>query len=179
MPARSVIEQLPSSVREWLEAELLRRGFAGYRELVDDLQAKLTELGIDATVSKSAVHRYGQDIEERIASLRKVTQVATTIARELGDDEGAMNEATIRLVQDRLFTLMIESGQQLDVKVLSQIGHVVSDLSRASVTQKKWMDSVRAKVAEAEKAITETVREAGLSEDHLNFIRSKMLGIVS
>jgi len=175
MPARAVIDQLPAEVRGWLERELLDRNFAGYLELTEALNARLQEVGLEVRVSKSSVHRFGQEFETKVDALKRTTAMAQTIARDLGDDEGAMNDAVIRLVQDRMFATVLD--EQLTPKSLNSLAHAAADLARASVMQKKHMAAVRTAAERAANEVAATARKAGLSDDTVEDIKRRILGI--
>lgn len=183
MPKRSAIDHLPADIREWLEAELVRNGFADYRALVDALNAKLAAQGVDQAVSKSALHRFGQSVEENIDYIRQTSLIARTLTKESGDDEGNMNDALTRVIQAKLFHFVMDLKQDVDPKTLALLAHSISDLARASVVGKKWMIEMRRKLQEAAhkaaEAIEETVRAGGLSEEVIQAIRSKILGITA
>lgn len=53
MAPRSKVHSLPPELKEWLDAELVKRGFGDYVQLAADLKAR------GAEVSKSALQRYG------------------------------------------------------------------------------------------------------------------------
>jgi hypothetical protein len=141
MPRRSKIAGLPPELKEWLDAELVRRGFADYVQLAEDLKAQ------GAEVSKSAVHRYGTQFEARLAQLKVSTEQARAVVQASPDDEGAMNEALIRLTQDKLFGLLVELDVDPASVNITKVTKSIADLARASVTQKRWQMDVRAKVA--------------------------------
>lgn len=141
MPRRAAITRLPPQLKEWLDAELVRRGFSDYVQLAQDLQAQ------GAAVSKSALHRYGTRFEERLAQLKASTEQARAVIQASPDDEGAMNEALIRLTQDKLFGLLVELEVDPASVNISKVTKSIADLARASVTQKRWQMDVRAKVA--------------------------------
>lgn len=175
MPQRSAVTLLPDAVREELERKLLRNGFGGY----DELSAWLAEQGFE--ISKSAVHRYGQGFEQRMQALKVATDQAKSLAAESGDDEGAMNEALLRLVQTKTFNILLaleeaDDGKELDAGSLAKIGRMVADLARASVTQKKWAEQVRAKlVAKADAYASRN----GLSGKQAEDLRRELLGVVA
>ena len=70
MAPRSSIEQLPEDVRRWLERALTENGFAGYVELEKLLKDK------GYSISKSAIHRYGQKIEGRLKAIKESAEIA-------------------------------------------------------------------------------------------------------
>ena len=174
MGRRSKISQLPDGTRKALEERLIRGSFSGYEALTD----WLAEQGFE--ISKSAIHRYGQQFESRLQALKVATDQAKAIAQASQDDEGDMNEALIRLVQTKTFELLValdegddEEGPGVD---LPKIGRMVAELARASISQKKWAEQVRAKVA---KAADEFASRNGLSATQARDLRRELLGVVS
>jgi hypothetical protein len=147
MAKRSKVETLPKELKAWLDAELLKRGFADYVQLAADLQAK------GADVSKSSVHRYGSKFEQRMAQLKASTEQAKAVVAASPDEEGAMNEALIRLTQDKLFNVLVELDVDPDSVSLPKLTKSIADLARSSISQKKWQTEVRTKAAERMKAV--------------------------
>lgn len=175
MPQRSAVSQLPEDMRKKLEQRLIKGGFAGY----EDLSGWLAEQGFE--ISKSALHRYGQQFENRLQALKTATDQAKAIAQASKDDEGDMNEALIRLVQTKTFKVLVamegadggEAGPAID---LPKVGRMVAELARASISQKKWAEQMRAKVA---KAADEFASRNGLSATQARDLRRELLGVVS
>lgn len=147
MPKRSKVDALPKALKEWLDAELVRRGFADYNQLAADLQAQ------GAEVSKSSLHRYGSKFEERMAQLKVSTEQARAVVAASPDDEGAMNEALIRLTQDKLFQVLVDLEVDPESIALPKLTKSIADLARSSISQKKWQIEVRTKAAERIKAV--------------------------
>jgi Protein of unknown function (DUF3486) len=147
MPKRSKVEALPQELKVWLDAELVKRGFADYVQLAADLQAKGAEL------SKSSLHRYGSKFEERMAQLKVSTEQARAVVAAAPDDEGAMNEALIRLTQDKLFQVLVDLEVDPESIALPKLTKSIADLARSSISQKKWQIEVRTKAAERMKAV--------------------------
>lgn len=147
MPKRSGVETMPRELRDWLDSELVRRGFRDYVQLAADLKAK------GADVSKSTVHRYGSRLEERMAQWKASAEQARAIVAASGDDEGAMNEVLIRLTQDKLMNVLVEMEVDPEAIDLTKLTRAISDLVRGSVSQKRFAAEVRAKAAERLKAV--------------------------
>lgn len=171
MPARSAIEQLPAEVRDELDRRLVQSGFAGYVGLA----IWLREQGFD--ISKSAVHRYGEKFEERASALKLATDQARAIVANSPDDTGAMNEALIRLVQERLFKVLIEMEVDPSKINLGSLTKGIATLARASVKQKEFEQEVRARASAAAEAVEKIARKGGLSSDAVDTIRREILGI--
>jgi hypothetical protein len=147
MPKRSKVEALPKALKEWLDAELVKRGFADYEQLAADLQAQ------GADVSKSSLHRYGSKFELRMAQLKSSVEQAKVLVAASPDDEGAMNEALIRLTQEKLFSALVELDIDPQSVPLPKLTKAIADLGRSSVTQKRWQAEARVKAAERLKEV--------------------------
>lgn len=137
MPPRSKVETLPADVREDLERQLVKNSFSQYRELSE----WLAEQGFQ--ISKSSLHSYGQNFEERLGSLKRVSEQARVVVSENPDDDGAVNDALIRLVQEKTFNLLLEMETDPKDVNLPKLMKVIADLSRASVSQKRLMADIR------------------------------------
>lgn len=178
MPPRSFILALPDDLREALNARLVKEGFADYSGFAEWINQALAERGLELRVSRSAIHRHGQQFEEKLEVMRMATEQAKAIAEGASDNEGAMNEALIRLVQTKMFEALMEVEQKGD---LGKIGIAIAHLSRASVTQKKWAEEARAKL-EAQKQqaaakVEAITKKRGLTADVAAQIRAEILGI--
>ncbi|NDV20869.1 DUF3486 family protein [Pseudodesulfovibrio sp. JC047] len=155
MPRRSAVDMLPKEVKEWLDRALADGGFADYRLLADELKDRGFE------ISKSAVHRYGQKFEDRLASLKLVTEQSRAIVLANPDDDNAINDALMRLTQEKLFGILMEMEVDPSKINMAGITRSIAELGRASVTQKKWMAEAREQARkEAEEQMVKAVEEA-------------------
>ena len=174
MARRSKISKLPKEVKDWLDRALSENGFGDYELLA----AELKERGFD--ISKSAIHRYGQDFESRLGALRMATEQAKAIVQASPDDEGSVSEALMRLVQEKLFQTLIECEPGPDKNIdLAKVSKAVAELTRATVSQKKWQAEVGAKAVVAADAVEAIAKQGGLSADAMDKIRKGILGIAA
>ncbi len=173
MPARSKITGLPDDIKAALNQRLVRTGFSNY----DDIAEWLKTQGYE--ISRSAVHRYGQNFEGRLAAIRMATEQAQAVAEAVKDDEGAMNAALISLVQEKAFDVLINlqnDDAEAFQKIFPKLGIMVSKLSKASVDQKKFAAEVRKKALEnAAEVVDEMARQQGLNAEQARFWREKVL----
>lgn len=171
MPPRSKVAQLPPEIKAWLDQTLVENNFSGY-EL---LSAELAERGY--SIGKSALHSYGQNFEERLSALRMASEQAKAIVTAAPDDEGSVNEALMRLVQEHLFKLLMSQDGKID---LPKVAKAVAELGRASVVQKKWAAEVevrRAALQEAASVAEGAMASQGMSQDAIDAIKRDILGI--
>lgn len=177
MAPRSSIEKLPEDVRRWLERALTENGFSGYVELEELLKEKGYQ------ISKSAIHRYGQKIENRLKAIKESAEIAKLITDQVDDEGDSQSDALMRLVQTDLMNLLIDARNvdKLDIKdrmkILGNIGKNIAAMTNSSVKLKQHQADVkrRAEIAAAE--TEKIVVQAGLSADTVKMIKEQILGI--
>ena len=170
MPPRSKIKQLPPDVKKWLDQALIEGNFSGYELLEEELSARGYQIG------KSTIGRYGQEFESRLHALKLATEQAKAIAESAPDDAGAMNDALIRLVQQKAFDTLLKMEEGASIK---DVGLMVARLSNATVKQKQWQSEVREKATAAADSVEAIAKKGGLSAEALNTIRRDILGIAA
>lgn len=174
MPSPSSVEKLPFAIKDWLDRTLVENNFSGYKLLEEELR----ERGFQ--ISKSAIHRYGQDFEKRLQNLKMASEQAKAIVAAAPDDEGSVNEALMRLVQEKIFAVLVDFEPDPEKPLnLGSLAKAVAELGRASVTQKKYAAEVRKKTEEAAASVVQTARKGGLSDDTVEQIKRQILGIAS
>jgi len=173
MPQRPAVTGLPEEVKKALDDRLVQGGFCGYQALSDWLD----EQGYQ--ISRSALQRYGQRFEERIAAVKDATDMAAALSDHVGDDAGKMSDAVTRLYQERLFQVLVDM-RDLDPDDIDfvKLGRTVAEITKSSVAQKKWMAEVREKATATAEEVKSEVRKGGLSEEKAEEIKKKILGIV-
>lgn len=152
MPPRNKVETLPKAVKEWLDAALVENAFAKYELLSAELAAKGHAIG------KSSLHRYGSNFERRMAQLKVSMEQARAVVAASPDDEGAMNEALIRLTQDKIMGVLVELDVDPEEVSLTSLTKSIADLGRMSISQKKWQIEVRTKARERLKEVEAEAR---------------------
>lgn len=178
MPPRSKILSMPRELQEELNARLVAGGFKDYEALAQWLNIELQARGLALTVSHMAVPRHGEKFAERLERLRLATDQAKALADGAGDDEGAMSDALVRLVQERLFTLLMEMGD-IDPKKVNISGLLkgIAQITKASISQKQWMVEIQGKIKAAAERATGVATRGGLSADAVDAIKREILGI--
>jgi hypothetical protein len=172
MPRRSKVEQLPPEIKAWLDQALVQNNFSQY-EL---LSAELKKRGCE--ISKTGLHRYGQDFEERLKTLRLVTEQARAVVQASPDEDGAVNDALVRLTQEKMFGILMEINVDPDSVDLAKLARAVAELGKASVAQKRWqMEARKSALAEAAKEAGIAAKSVGLTDDAVEQIKRRILGI--
>jgi hypothetical protein len=180
MPIPSKVALMPDALRVELEQWIAGHGFAGYDAAAAWLAERGRAMGLDAAQlpKRSALQDYGSKLKRKVAAIVSATRASQLIVEAAPDDEGAMSEAVIRLVQDKLFNLLVE--MQIDPKLvnISGLAHAVADLTRASVVQKKWRESMRQKAEATAARVGKIAKKGGLTPAAVDVIRREILGIV-
>jgi hypothetical protein len=179
MSKRSKIATLPIAIRRWLDTELSENNFGEYELLAEELKKR----GYD--ISKSAVHRYGQGLEKKLAAIKASTQAAAAIADAAPDDADMRSAAVISLIQTDVFDVLIklqeadaETNPSERLKLLGGAAKSIAELSRASVNQKRWQVEVRQKtLADAANAVGEAAAAQGMDAAQIDFWRGQVLGL--
>jgi hypothetical protein len=172
MPPRSKVSLLPPQVQDELNRRLIAGSFSNY----NGLESWLEEQGF--AIGKSSLQRYGTRFEERCKALKLATDQAKAIVAEAGDDEGAMNDALIRLVQEKSFNLLMDLDVDPEQIEFPKLVRAIADVGRTGIKQKEWAAKARQKaLADAASAAQQAARRKGISEETAEFIRKQILGI--
>ena len=136
-------------------------------------------------ISKSAVHRYGQALERRLASIRASTEAARVISENISNEKGTQSDAILEMIQSEVFQalMQLEEIKQEDdpmkrLSALSFVGKNISPLITAGVNLKKYQATIKAKAQAAAQEVEKLVKKGGLSDDTADRIRQQILGIV-
>ena len=150
MGRKSSIARLPEEVKSYITA-MLATGAQTLDELIADLQTRFPAAAAANTLpSRSAVGRYGQNLDRRLSAIRASTEAAKLISAQAGDDKDARSEALTALVQTELFEaiLNLQEADDEDVDAGDRIGMLsnaaknIATLTRSSVNLKKFQAEV-------------------------------------
>ncbi len=181
MAARSSVELLPEDVRHALERRLAESGFSNYSELTEWLKSQGFE------ISRSAVHRFGQKVERRFASIKASTEAARLIADGAADEGDTRSEALMAMVQTELFDALIEIGDMDDLSAVERFGMVaksaknIATLTNASTRLKKFQADLKDKMDKkfAELESESSKQGSTLDAETLRRIRQEVYGVMS
>lgn len=181
MARRSSIDALPEAVRHSLERKLSENGFANYTALADWLTAQGYE------ISRSAVHRYGQKVERRFASIKASTEAARLIAEGAADEGDTRSEALMAMVQTELFDALVQIGELPDEELppmerfdlMSEGAKRIAGLISASTRLKEYQGKVKARAQATADEVAQAIKKGGLSHDTAEQIRKQILGIAT
>lgn len=179
MAPRSKVHSLPPELKEWLDAELVRRGFGDYVQLAADLKAR------GADVSKSALQRYGSPFEQRMAQLKMASEQARALVDAAPDEEDKLGAAVVRMTQEKIFKILMELDINADDVDVNKLFKNAAEIGKASVAHKRFSMEARAAIeAEARRKALEdasatatvTARQQGLSDAGVEALRKAIAG---
>lgn len=163
MARKSSVSRLPAQIRAHIEA-MLAGGTQTLDELIADLQARFpAEARAGELPSRSAIGRYGQKLERRLAAIRASTEAAKLIHEHTGDEYAALSGAVMKLVQTEIFEVIValqeaddpdsDPGERLEM--LSKAAKNIATLTRSDVGLKRFQadaeDRVRARLLEEQR----------------------------
>ncbi|KGF30483.1 DUF3486 family protein [Oligella urethralis] len=179
MAKRNRVSELPAEVKAWLDKALVDGNFSGYQLLEDALRDK------GYAISKSAIHRYGQKVERRMAAIKASTEAARLITESASDEKDDRSEAVIAMIQTELFDsiLNLQDASDVDikpqdrVKLLSAAAKNIATLTHASVKLKQYQQEVKERVQAAASSVEKIAKKGGLSAESVEQLRREILGI--
>lgn len=179
MAKQSSVHLLPDEIKTWLDSVLLEGNFSGYQLLEDALRDQ------GYMISKSAIHRYGQKMERKLAAIKASTEASRIFMEGMDDDSDSLNGAVLAMVQTGLFECLVDlqeaNDEQVDpakkISLYSNVAKNIANLSRASVNLKKYQSETKTKTLAAAAEVDKLVKRGGLSDDAADAIRRQILGI--
>ena len=173
MPPRAKVTELPKELRDWLDQALISNGFSDYHQLAAALA------GQGHSIGKSSLQRYGSVLERRVAQLKLATDQAKAIVKASPDDEGAMNDALIRLTQEKVFNVLLELEVDPETVNINKLTRSIADLARSSVSQKRLAAEAKAParlelLEEQRKALESMPNRGGVTPDAKKAIRAAL-----
>lgn len=189
MGRKSSITRLPPEIKSYIEA-MLAVGSQTLDELIADLQGRFPAAATSGSLpSRSAIHRYGNKLDRRLAAIKASTQAALLIREHAGDSHDARSEALTALVQTELFEALLNLQEADDddlepgerIGMLSTAAKNIATLTRSSVNLKQFQAKVeeetRRKVLEEQRVKLDAMgSKGGVTEDTKKAIR-EALGI--
>lgn len=189
MGRKSSIDRLDPQIKAYIQA-MLASGGVTLDELIADLQERFPVASKAGDLpSRSAMGRYGQKLERRLAAIRASTEAAKLIQAQAGDDKDARSEALTALVQSELFEAILllqeaddpEADQAERVALLSKAAKNIATLTRSSINLKVFQarveEAARKKaLADAAETAGEEGKKQGLSAQGVQALRAAIAG---
>ncbi|MDZ7870770.1 MAG: phage protein Gp27 family protein [Rheinheimera sp.] len=183
------MDRLPDVIKSYIQGQLAK-GTMTLDELIADLQKCFPDEAASGDLpSRSAVGRYGQKLERRLAAIRASTEAAKIIHEQAGDKDDFRSGALTAMIQSELFESIMQLQEATDeemspaerVGLLADAAKNIATLTRSSVTLKKYQveseERGRRQLLEEQKArLASMETKGGVTEETRNAIR-EALGI--
>jgi len=157
--AKPRIAPLPRAVREELDRGLTAGELASYAALSQWLKKHGFQ------IRRHTVVRKGNRLEHGLAAVRMATAQARTVVAASAEGDADMNETLLRMVQQHLFSVLVELTPEASQASLSVLTRCVAEMGRAALAQKKFAEEQRGKIearlAGAAYKVVETARADG------------------
>jgi len=174
---KSTIDQLDPRIQDAVN-QAVKDG----RASIDEIVGLIKSLGGDA--SRSAVGRYVQRQNKTLEHFKQAQEMAKVWVDKLGSEpEGDVGRLIIQMLRVISYRTMGEMSEhdQVDPQDIMFLGKAIKDISSADkvlvdreAVVRKLVAMQAAKVADE---VTKTTRKAGMSDETIDLIRSKILGI--
>ncbi|MEZ8682354.1 DUF3486 family protein [Vibrio alginolyticus] len=184
---KSKIELLPEDIRVQLNV-LIRSGDMTQKDIRDAVNQMIEEAGLpdDAKLSRTGFNRYAKRMEDMGQRLRQSREVAEVWITKLGEaptsDVGKLLQEFVRTMAfETSMRLMEDADEKQEVippKALNQLALVVQRIEQAAMTSHKVEKEIRKAFAEeAAEQAEQIVREAGITDETVQSVKNKILGI--
>ncbi len=180
----STIDLLPEDLKNKL-ISLLSKSNVTQQEVADIIN----EMAGYKVVSKSAVNRYAQKMEDFSKKNREAAEIAKVYINQFDDGTGnVLSKVAIEQLRMIIFDLLLgidqlpkdasdpENLHNLTISV-NKVAKALKDLEGASELNIKLEEKIKAKTAEVAEEVAEKVKAAGLSESAVKSIKERILGI--
>lgn len=176
MGRRSTVSRFPEPIVTQVN-QLIRDGYT-----IDEIVATLQGMGAD--VSRSAMGRYVKSARESMEKYRQAQEVAKVwvdkLETEPSGDVARLLPEMLRAVAFQTLSTMGEAtdpvGSQ-DLMFLAKALKDVSSASRINVDTELILRKVRDQAKAAAAEVTKTIKQAGLSDETVQQIKARILGI--
>ncbi|NMG48983.1 DUF3486 family protein [Azoarcus communis] len=183
MGRKSSIDKLPAEVRTHIQKRL-RENRLTLDELIDDLRNAFPRA--EELPSRSAVHRYSQNISEIVAHEREMAAAAEALVAELGEEfdakSGALLAQAVTTLASKTALSKIQSGEAMeigDVLDLARAAKAAQEARSLNLRERQAVaKAAREKLLEEQKAKLDAMGSKGGVTEETKLAIREALGIV-
>lgn len=171
---RSTIDTLDPRIQDAVHAAI-KEGRASIDDIVDIIK------GMGGEASRSAVGRYVKNQNDQLRKYREAQEVAKVWVDKLGNEpDGDVAKLLLEMLRVVSFQT-ISNMDDADPQSIFFLAQSIKNIAQADKLHVDREAAVRkliaAQVAKAAEEVTKTARKAGMSDETVDLIRSKILGI--
>lgn len=175
MGRKSTLRRLPPEIQTEIN-RILSEG----RLTLDELLEHLRGIGVEG-VSRAALGRQKQKIDKMAARLRQTREMTEALIREAGPSaaEGEQGRLLVRSLRGLMLNYLARiEDDDTDPKSFMAIARSLKDMAQANRLDQDFETKVRERIQkETVKAVEESAKEAGLSAETVEAIKSRILGV--
>lgn len=138
-------------------------------------------------ISRRCIDDYRHNFERSLDSVRLASEQARIVCEQSKGDDAQMQSALMRLVQTRLFEVLVVANEKetsskkrtsptVAAVNVGALARCVSGLVKAETEHRKWIEHTRAAVTAAEKKVDDA-QTKGLSEEAAAQIKAVLMKI--
>ena len=166
---KSWLSLLSPEEKNQIEKIYLSFGFENYDEITEQINSQLVIWGYDLTISRSTVNRAGKHIEKYIELSRQWKHLGEV---DLGTE---LSTALLTVAQTKALG-MIDNDDELDPEVRIKLFNAASTLSKANVTQKRFLNKfIEDTKAKLEKNLNTYATKKGLPKQEVDDLRKALM----
>jgi len=177
--AHSKISQLPNEVREAVD-DLLVSGVT-----YEQITANLREMG--HKISRAAVGRYGKDFHSRLEKLKLVRAQARAVTAQTEGEGLELEEASSQILLQYLMEFLLDAEVKDDsgelntdlVAALPKFMSAVAKIQKSGVAREAFKSDMRKRIQSAAQSVVDDIKTEGLSDEAVERIRRKILGVAA
>lgn len=178
--SHSKVTKLPPALLDAINEAIVKRG-ATYDELTELVGGWVSKgkIAAEDAPSRAGLARYGRNFLARMEQLTVAREAAKQIVASSGGDGLVMDEAATNLVLNEIMSIFMSRDPEQGLKPgdVAKIAAGLGKLQQSSVMREKIKGEFERRAKDAEKAVNEIQRAGGLTKEHANVIRAKILGI--
>lgn len=186
MGRKSSVDLLPDALKKRL-ISLLSKPEVTQQEIADIINEEAGEV----VVSKSAVNRYAQKMEDFSRKNREAAEIAKVYLQQVEAGTGnTLGKVAIEQLRMIVFDLLMgidqmpksaddpESLLNLTIGV-NKVARALRDLEGASKDNAEMEERIKAKTVAVAEEVEKSIKSEGLSDNTIEEIKAKILGIAS
>lgn len=177
----SSIDRLDPEIRVLIGQLRVDKGWT-----IDEIHARLVEMGQADVPSRSALGRHVRGLAEVSADLRETQIYAEALAKEAGGKgQGQLLDMNAQLLGANMFKLMLAEtdgeGIQLSPKEAKEFSEALRNIALTRKTELDVIEKAEKRAADkatkaAAESVTRAARAKGLSKDMVDAMRHAVLG---
>ncbi|MEM9245184.1 MAG: phage protein Gp27 family protein [Cyanobacteria bacterium P01_F01_bin.153] len=170
------VNGMPEKIKEKIDRWLIDKQYRAYGELHQHVNELLAEEGLEMTIGKTSLIRYGAALRERIQTLQDQVYFAQELRNLCPDDRGALAEVGLQMATSQLLD-KFTSGEKLKPKELTALSRAMADVTRSYTALRRFQMDFQSRVEAAADKVAAIARDGGVSPETIQTVQAEILRI--